>query len=308
VVAPVNLSKLVQEMSRLLESALSKNIQFDFDLTKDLPLVEADPTQMRQVVMNLMTNAAESMSESGGRVRIRTGTTKLDKKGIKALRWGGDLEPGIYAFIEISDTGCGMDEETLKRIFDPFFTTKFTGRGLGLAATLGIVRGHHGAIQVKSEEGRGTTFTLWFPIIKKPTPEILEPEPAPRDWRLKGKILVADDEETVRAVVERSLAKCGFEIIMAKDGEEALERFASENGSLSAILLDLSMPRRNGLEVLEEIRKVNTSIPVLVSSGYASEEFSDRFAAYGVSGFIQKPYIPAALVRKLEEILQGQKV
>ncbi len=308
----LDLNALVREMSHLLEVTLSKKAVLKYNFADPLPPIEGDPTQIRQVVMNLLTNASEAVGETSGMVALSTGAMTCDRAYLEALdpaAFAGDDAPppeGTYVFLEVADTGCGMDAETLRRAFDPFFTTKFTGRGLGLAAVLGIVRGHKGAVKVYSEPGRGTTFKVLFPAAEgaaeKPDAAA---EHLPPAWRGSGVVLVADDEETVRAITRRQLERLGFEVRTAADGEETLERFQAEAGRIACVLLDLTMPKLGGEEVFRELRRLRPDVRVILMSGYNEQDATQRFTGKRLAGFLQKPFRARELAAKLEEILGG---
>ncbi|GAG07392.1 unnamed protein product, partial [marine sediment metagenome] len=221
-VAAIHLRRLVEEMAHLLEASISKKAILKYDFAQSLPAIKADPTQIRQVVMNLITNASEAIGDDQGVISISTGVLECDRKYLSETYLDEQLPEGAYAYFEVADTGCGMDAKTLGKIFDPFFTTKFTGRGLGLAAVLGIMRGHNGALKVHSEPGKGTTFRVLFPCLDRP-PEPSEKEAARTDpWRGSGTILLVDDEQPVRAVAKRMLERAGFTVLTAANGREAL--------------------------------------------------------------------------------------
>jgi len=299
VVVPLDLTELVGEMGHLLESSISKSARLSFHLEEGLPAIEADATQIRQVVMNLIINASEAIGKQPGVVQLTTGLIDCTRDFLSQTYLDEKQPEGRYVYLEVSDTGCGMDEETLGKIFDPFFTTKFTGRGLGLAALLGIVRGHRGAIRVKSESGRGTTFTILFPAAA----EAPLPQPAegaePVVWRGSGVILLVDDEGSVLSTGKRMLERAGFGVLTAGDGYEALELFKRQGDRISCVILDMTMPEMDGEETFCELRKINAEIPVILSSGYSQEEIESRFAGKGLAGFIQKPYRWTDLVSHL---------
>ena len=275
-----------------------------FNLAADLPAVSADATQIRQIIMNLVINAAEAVGERSGVIAMSTGLTRADAAFLQDAQVGGDQPPGDYVFLEVADNGCGMNQETLARIFDPFFTTKFTGRGLGLAAVLGIVRGHHGALKVQSEPGRGTIFRLLLPPADGPVEAAPAPSPVPRAVSGTGTVLVVEDEETVRIVVARMLESLGLRVVLAANGVEALEQYHANGGDLRLVVLDLTMPHMGGEETASELRKLSPDLPVLLMSGYSEHEAMGRFAGKGLAGFIQKPFRSEELCAKVCEILE----
>jgi PAS domain S-box-containing protein len=288
----LDLSSEVREMATLLRTAISKQATLVWDLTDHLPAVCGDPAQIRQVVMNLITNASDALGEAPGTITLRTGT---DDEG---------AENGIPSvFLEVADTGCGMDSSTLQRIFDPFFSTKFTGRGLGLAAVMGIVESHHGRVRIKTAPGEGSTFRVTFPGVDESA------DKAPRrnsrvGWRGQGTVLVVEDEEGVREVVTRMLQRLGFQVLEAADGIEALEVIEQHDGILTAVLLDLSMPRMAGQETLFHLRERTPDLPIVLMSGYTEQEVAAKIlsSASGAVGFLQKPFLPDDLSRMLRHV------
>ncbi|HYT94623.1 MAG TPA: response regulator, partial [Gemmataceae bacterium] len=289
VVAPVDLSRLIEDMAALLKSVASRKAQLRFELTPNLPAVQADAEQLRQVILNLFTNASEALGDKHGSLGVRTGVMHADRAYLATMHVNEDLPPGYYAFVEISDTGCGMDEATLKRLFDPFFSTKFTGRGLGLAAVLGIVRGHRGAIKVASEPGRGSAFKVLLPCVDLAHGEASTSSPSPR-WRSSGTILLMDDEEAVRQVVQRALESAGFRVLAASDGPEGIDLFRRHSHEVVAVVLDLTMPRASGEEVFRALRLLRPDVRVVLLSGFNEPEVANLFAEKGLAGFVQKPF------------------
>jgi len=300
----LSLNELVRDIGRLLEVSISRKVTLRYDLAEGLPAVEADPSQLRQVVMNLITNASEAIGDRSGTICIRTGCVHADRDYLSLLLLNQGLPEGDYVCLEVSDTGSGMDAETRARIFDPFFTTKFTGRGLGLAAVQGIVRGHKGTILVYSEPGRGTTFKILLPSCGS-APPVEKPAPPKQEdpRRAGGTVLVVDDEEAVRQVAREILERSGFTVLTARDGLEGLEVFRQHAGGIVVVLLDLTMPRLNGEEVLRGLQEIRRDVRVILTSGYSELEATRRFAGRGLAGFVQKPFELSVLVRKVKDLL-----
>ena len=290
VVRRLDLSAVVRDSTEIIQLSISKKAVLKFALAKDLPAIAADATQLRQIVMNLVINASDAIAEKSGVIAVSTGVMHADRAYLTETHLAPGIAEGRYVFLEVSDNGAGMSAETKARIFDPFFTTKFAGRGLGLAAVLGIVRGHRGALKVYSEPGRGTTFKLLLPCAEGPAEEL----PAPADdgaaWRGSGLVLVIDDEETVRAVSARMLTMMGFEPLLAVNGREGADLFASRAGEIAAVMLDLTMPVLDGTATLTELRRLRADVPVLLMSGFTEHDAVDRFAGKGLAGFLQKPF------------------
>jgi PAS domain S-box-containing protein len=302
----IDLSELVREIAGLVQTSIPKKVQLRLQLEDKLPVVEADPGQMQQIVMNLVINGAEAIGPEGGTVLVRTGVQPVDAPYAATMADPGALErlaPGDYVSLEVHDTGCGMTPETVARIFDPFFTTKFAGRGLGLSAVLGIVRSHKGALKVYSRPGQGTTFKVLFPAGAQAS---AAPPPQPAlDLTGQGTILIVDDEEIVRHTARHTLRRYGYETLTAADGAEAVEIYRSRPGGISAVLLDLTMPVMGGEETLRQLQRLDPAVRVLLTSGYNEVEAVQRFAGKGLAGFIQKPYTSADLARKMKEVLAG---
>jgi two-component system cell cycle sensor histidine kinase/response regulator CckA len=296
----VNLSRLAEEIANLLQTVIPKKTAIQFNLESALPAVEADPAQIRQIVMNLITNAAEAIGEEGGVVRVSTGVMDADRTYLAGTYCDDHLPEGRYVYLEVRDTGCGMTSETQGKIFDPFFTTKFTGRGLGLAAVLGIVRAHHGALKVSSQPGVGSTFRLLFPGTDKPEEVRAEDPAGVRVQPGRGTILVVDDEPGMRNLARAILEHSGFTVLTACDGGDAVRVFRRHAGEVSAIVLDLTMPVMNGEEAAAEIRRIRTDVPIILSSGYGEHDVARRVAGQGLAGFLKKPYEPAELTEALQ--------
>jgi PAS domain S-box-containing protein len=303
VVGPVLLSQIVAETTHLLHSSLNKKASLVLELAKGIPPILGDATQMRQIVMNLVINAAEAIGNTQGTITVTTRRTQVTAPILQRCRAACNHPGGDSIELSVADTGCGIAPETLERIFEPFFTTKFTGRGLGLSAVLGIVRSHNGALDVTSSRGIGTTFRIFFPVSSAVADQPNE-EPATNDcWHGAGTILVADDEDPVREVLGHILDRLGFSVVTACDGIEAIEHFRADPHKYSAVLLDMSMPRIDGLETLRELRALRADIPVLLISGHDSGEIRQLVGKEHLSGVVQKPFTAPALSEALQQAL-----
>jgi two-component system, cell cycle sensor histidine kinase and response regulator CckA len=302
-VTRANLSALVEDTTQLLQVSISKKCVLKLELHQPLPAILADPTQIRQIVMNLVINASDAIGERSGFIRVSTGVMRIDRPYLEGTFLSPDLPVGDYVFLEVNDNGCGMPPDVKARIFEPFYTTKFAGHGLGLAAVLGIVRAHRGTIKVYSEPGRGTTFKLLFPALEESpnAPDLSSDDVA--DWRGAGPVLVVDDEETVRAVTARTLESLGFRALTAADGVEAVRAFREHASTLRLVLLDLTMPHMDGEETYRELHRINPSVPVVLMSGFTEKDTTDRFAGKKLAGFIQKPFDRPRLQAKLRDVL-----
>lgn len=302
----VGLTELAQEMMHLLEASVSKKARLIYRLQSSLPRVEADPTQLRQVVMNLIINASDAIGDVNGTIEVITKAIDDAAIQLPPEGWQGDAPgPGRYVALEVIDSGCGMDAETRSRIFDPFFSTKFTGRGLGLATVLGIVRGHKGHIRVESETGCGTKFTILLPSSVIPAAEEqVSPPPEATAWSGTGTVLIVDDEDGVRELAKAMVERCGFQAVLAADGAEAVETFRGHESRFACVLLDMTMPQLNGIETLKELRRMRPDVPIILSSGYPQEGSLREAGTPRPTSFIQKPYLLADLAARLREAIQ----
>lgn len=298
-VKPLDLSHQVREIAALVATTMPGKVQLRLELA-ELPAVLADGAQFQQVIMNLVINAAEAIGDGAGQVLLATECRSIGPDEARALSPDEPLEPGRYVFLRVSDTGCGMDADTVTKIFDPFFTTKFTGRGLGLAAVLGIVRAHKGAVLVASTPGKGSTFTVVIPS----TEQRVEREQRGAERYLgKGLALLVDDDATVRQTVRKMLIASGFSVIEAADGRRGVRAVDEHPGELSLVLLDLTMPEMDGAEALRSIRE-RSDVPVILMSGYNELEATRRLAASRFQAFLQKPFSSEQLASKLRLVLQ----
>jgi two-component system NtrC family sensor kinase len=305
VIEPVhlNLSALVADLMKLIGKLVGEHIEVKTTVEKDVPTIHADRGQIEQVVMNLCLNARDAMPE-GGRLVVETGDVVLDEEYVRQYRY---MKTGRYALLTVSDTGIGMDEKTCERIFEPFFTTKGPdkGTGLGLAMVYGIVKQHGGFIHLYSEQGKGTAFKVYFPAIEA------QPDAVPErrmEEIVRGgteTILLAEDEEAIRGLAERILTGFGYTVLMARNGEEAIEIFRRNTGIVLAVL-DVVMPRKGGKEAFEEMRKQNPRLKAIFMSGYSADAIHDSFVLIPGTPFLQKPFAPTMLARKVREVLDTQ--
>ncbi|HVU49102.1 MAG TPA: response regulator [Polyangia bacterium] len=298
-VRPLDVSRLVREIANLLETTIPKKVQLRLELAEGLPAVEADVAQVQQVLMNLVINGAEAIGEDRGTVLVTTGAQDIDEHYAQSL-FASEIKTGRYVFIEVHDTGAGMDDETREKIFDPFFTTKFTGRGLGLAAVLGIMRGHGGAIKVYSTPGRGSTFKVFFPASDRAP---LEFDPKAPSFRGEGLALLVDDDAGVRGAARRMFELLGFRVLEAANGRQGADLFARHAQEIRVVLLDMTMPEMSGEETFRELRRVRDDVAVILTSGYNEIEATRRFVTKGLAGFLQKPFTPDELASKLAAVL-----
>jgi CheY-like chemotaxis protein len=254
--------------------------------------------------MNLVINASDAIGDRDGVIRISSGMVRVDRESVRGLTPASDIDDGQYVFLEVGDNGCGMAPEVRDKIFDPFFSTKFTGRGLGLAAVLGIVRSHRGAITVRSKLGQGSTFRLLLPAADGPVDEVVRPSGPNTAWKGKGTILLAEDEEAVRATTAGLLKAVGFNVDLAENGRSAIDKFRAAPDRYHAVLLDLTMPNGDGEEAFLEIRRIHPQALVFIMSGFSPQHVLDRFSGKGLNGFIQKPFLAKDLVNALRKMLE----
>ncbi|MFK5956166.1 MAG: PAS domain-containing protein [Planctomycetota bacterium] len=299
-----DLQELVEEMIQLLNITVPKDATLYFSPSGTLPLIEGDPSQVRQVIMNLILNASESLPNGKGEIHL---DIALLKNGCAPAKHGINVpRAGSYLCLKVRDDGCGMEEETLERMYDPFFSTKFKGRGLGLASVLGIVRAHYGGIQVESELGQGTTFRLCLPIAAEQDLPAGKKPISVENWKGSGLVLMVDDDETVLQLGKEMLSRLGFEVVQALDGAEALEKFRNHRRELRLVLLDLTMPGISGEDVYAAMQDLDASVPVVMSSGYTEQDVSLRLGERGLRGFLQKPYTLDQLRSKIHGLMSDQ--
>jgi len=305
----VQMSGLVQSTCDLIRASIPKNVKLTVQALSDLAPVKGDSGQLQQVVMNLVMNAAEAIDQAdGGSVRVRTSEKNFTAEEIQKIGLiTGTLAAGPYIVVEIEDSGSGMDEETKEKIFDPFFTTKFTGRGLGLSAVQGIVRGQKGALELKSAIGSGSTFRVYLPAA--PARNVLEESQVPTVQRRgTGTILVVDDEDMVRRMIQLSLENGGFTVRLAASGEEAIAILTDKSEDpISLLLLDLSMPGMSGKQAMEQMKTLGVRIPILICSGYSEEEISLEFSGLDIAGVVKKPFTGRQLADAVSGVLNPEQ-
>lgn len=333
VVQAVDLTRLVNENIQMLRASVFKTITMNLRLDERLPMIQADEGQIQQVVMNLITNASEAIGETSGIVTISTGEMLCDATYLQQSHILEKPEPGRFVWLEVSDTGCGIDGATLKKIFDPFFTTKFTGRGLGMSAILGIIKGHHGALIINSTVAQGSTIRVLFPayyasvdltsdhevpvaleIREVPPIQEMFEDPFPDERAAEkqtpveqpsqaGTVLVVDDEEALRELGANILSRCGYQTVTANDGQEAVEIFKEQADDIVAVLLDLTMPRMDGLAAFKIMQEIKPGVKVILCSGFSEQEAVERFSGHSLAGFVHKPYRIATLRATIEQAL-----
>ena len=302
--AHFDLTLMVEDTVTLLRLVISKNAKLRPSLDRALPPSKGDTSQIRQVIMNLVINASDALGEAAGDIAIETRRITADRALLGAAVVGKDVPEDDYVMMEVRDTGCGMSEETRARIFDPFFTTKFTGRGLGLAAVLGIVRSHHGALLVDSAMDEGTIFRVLFPIAEGEVATASPANEAADRWKSHGTILVVDDEAPIRTAAADVLEEFGFTVQTATDGAAALEMLARSRPEIRLMLTDLTMPRMNGFDLARETARLYPDLPVLVMSGFSADAAAERFAQVPIRGFLQKPFTMQMLAKAVRGILE----
>ncbi len=299
---PVQLGALVEDTWSMMEAGISKKATLERELAPGLATLLGDPTQIRQILMNLVLNASEAIAGTQGTIRISTGAGTYDASAFARSATGSALKAGRYVWLEVRDDGLGMDAATVGQMFDPFFTTKFVGRGLGMASVLGVVRGHGGAIDVESIPGRGTRVRVFFPactLEPARSPGASSPEP-----RGQGVVLVVDDEKNVLRSTELLLRGFGFDVVVARDGAEAVGVFRARSGEIDVVLLDLTMPRMSGLETLVQLRRIAPAVPVVLTSGYGEGPFEgEPGREEGPDAVLPKPYAAEHLLATIQRVM-----
>ena len=303
-IEPIDLSLLVGEMAQLLGTVVSKKAALVRDLREGLPPVDADATQLRQVVMNVITNASDAIGEGSGTITLRTRRMQASTVFLREAQVGHDLAEGEYVVFEVSDTGVGMGADEVQRMFDPFYSTKAAGRGLGLAAVLGIVRGHRGALRVTSSPGTGTTVTL----LLAPSQVAARITPTASDTLTQRTVLVVDDDEGALSVARRVLEGDGYTVLTASDGRRGLETYAEFRPEVDLVLMDLTMPVMDGFEAFREIRRLDPDAPVALMSGYPQQDIKEELSGAKPPAFLAKPYSARELRSVVAECVRRRTV
>ena len=295
----LDLNKIVKDSVEIF-GRTRKEIAIHMDLSSTAGPVEIDRSQVEQVLFNLFINAADAMPD-GGNLRLQTTMINRKEIGHKPYK----MESDRYVLLQVKDTGHGMDVETQNRIFDPFFTTKEMGRGtgLGLASAYGIIKAHAGYIDVASEIGQGTTFTIYLPVSERKIPQVVKGDATIKFGR--GTILVVDDEEMVLEIGTEMIGKMGYQTLSARNGDEAISLYRKSPDNIDLVVLDLIMPGASGSDTFDMLRQINAGVKVLLASGYSIDSQAISLMDRGCNGFIQKPYNLEDLSRKIDEILNG---
>ncbi len=301
----VELSALIRDTEPLLRASVSKKSLLHFELDDALACIVGDATQLRQIVMNLVINASEALGDAGGSIGVRTGHVQPNSKDLADALLRPDALHEDYIYIEVEDDGCGMDAETQAQIFDPFFTRKFTGRGLGLAAAIGIVHSHHGGLTLDSEPGRGSRFRILFPAVDGDVEKRTPAPPMDQSWRARGTVLVVDDEEAVRELLVRMLEPLGFRVLQAEHGMQAITLVSETTDDIDLVLLDLTMPHADGVETFHALRKLRPGLPVILMSGYDAREAVDAETVSLLSGLIRKPFLYGDIVSAVRAVFDA---
>jgi PAS domain S-box-containing protein len=304
-IRPVDICQVVWDALAIVRASVSKRIVIHEDIPRDCPAIEADVTQLQQLVLNLMLNAAEAIGDEKGEVWVKLRVRDVSQAELTERYAGFSLPGRDYTELEVRDTGSGMDEKTLQQIFDPFFTTKFMGRGLGLAASLGIVRAHGGGIAVESAPGRGSTFTVLLPAEQAADEPMTVSDSITESARGEGLVLVVDDEVAIRSLLQNSLEELGYTVLTAENGVQALELFDRSTQEIMLVLLDLNMPVLDGGETAAALQLRNPRIPILVMSGLADHAGLHRLANVRIAGFVPKPFSPDQLAQAVAIARQG---
>lgn len=306
VVRRLDLSAFVEELAPALSSSIGKGSVLQLELNEALPAIEADVAQLHQIVANLIINASESLGTNGSTITVKTGCLQTDPTYFATARIAPEVVQEQYVYLEVSDEGCGMDSETQAQIFDPFFSTKFAGRGLGLAAVIGSVRGHGGALSLDSEPGQGSVFRVCFPSVSGAIEGMPGPIPEDETWHGDGVVLIIDDETSVRESLREMLELLGFRVLEAENGREGLTVFSEKASEIALVMLDLTMPQLSGADTYPRLLELRPDLRIVLMSGYDEKESLEALGSTEVVGFLRKPFRYCDLVTKLRTIFDGE--
>ena len=298
----VNTWMLVDEMVSMLKTTIKQNVAIKSTLGTDIPFFTGDASQIRQVVMNLIINAAEAIGDAEGEIDVKLSKTEITAEQTEKDHLGFIIPAGRYICFEVADNGCGMDDDTRRRIFEPFYTTKLTGRGLGMSAVLGIIKAHNGALQLESRLGHGTTFKVYLPVrLSKSETEEAEQIAASPPWQGSGTILLAEDEAQVKLIAIALIEMLGFNVLDAANGKEALELYQKNAADITLVVTDMGMPVMNGYELFYKLKQLNPQLPIIISSGFGEGDIASKIPREAIAGMINKPYN----FEQLREVLKG---
>ena len=304
----IDMKSLVEEMINMLKNTIQQNVLIKPDLASDVPLVHGDASQLRQIVMNLIINSSEAVGEDQGEVIVSLKNITFSPGDLNKDHLGKVIPPGRYVCLEVTDNGCGMDDETKRRIFEPFFTTKFTGRGLGMSATLGIITAHKGSLQLTSRPGSGTTICVLLPIQKAASvsPESLQKD-ASQLWQGSGTVLLVEDEEQIAILAKAMMTRLGFTVIVAANGREALESYRINAADIAVVVTDMGMPIMDGYTLFRELKNLDPKLPIIISSGFGDSVVTSKIAREEISGMLSKPYNFEQLRDVLRSVMEEER-
>ena len=299
----LDLNDMVKTMGKLIRVSVGNHIALKIKLANAIPGIEGDTAQIQQLILNFIVNSADAIGNKPGEIKVSTGVRYVERPILDKLYNGSGLKAGQYVIVEVKDSGCGMSPEMMAKIFDPFFTTKETGSGLGLSAVLGIVRGHHGAIQVHSAPGEGTAFRVYLPSTEQSFKEKMISTVEVEAWQGDGQVLIVDDDMRVRNVATAFVESLNFDVMTADDGKEGLALFNQHHTKLAAVLLDMTMPILGGVEAMAGMRDIDSRVPIVLVSGYSEVEAGTLIAGDRPNAFLQKPFKAKDLKTTLYEVM-----
>jgi CheY-like chemotaxis protein len=301
----VNMADLVSDMIKMLKATINLNVVIKSDLSIDLPLVWGDASQIRQIVMNLIINASEAINDAQGEIRVTLSEAAFVEGNTDKDHLGRVIQIGRYVCLEVTDNGCGMDDDTRQRIFEPFYTTKFTGRGLGMSAVLGIITAHKGSLQFTSKKCAGTTFKVYLPVQSGESSCESVPQESLVAWLGSGTILLVDDEPQLSMVAKALLQALGFSVMEAANGRDALEMYGKNAEKITLVVTDIGMPIMDGYELFRKLKERAPKLPIIISSGYGDTLVTSRIRTEEAAGFLSKPYNYDDLRDVLKRAVEG---